>query len=715
MKAQQQFTLSIGGMSCVRCAAAVENALKKVDGVTDVKVSFTDGQAQVLGDLEKVSLKRLKKAVKDAGYIYIEDKETFRRQEQKQLLLQFLFSAVLTLPFAVMMVLMFVAPAAKLTHILHNGWLQFALATPVQFIAGFPFYKAAFSSLKNRSPGMDLLVAMGTTAAWGYSTYALFTKAGHFYFEGAAMVITLILLGRLLESKAREKTSQAVALLLQLQPHTATVWKDGGWVTIEHAAVQVGHRLLVKAGEIVPVDGKVESGTSFTDESMLTGESMPVKKVIGDTVTGGTINGEGVLEITATAVGEQTVLAGIIRLTQAAQNSKAPVQRLADKIAAKFVPTVIGIAMVTLVTWLLCNAPVSKAIENAVAVLVIACPCSLGLATPTALMVGMGKGATMGILLKDAGALENACHLHTVLLDKTGTITKGTPAVTDVWVSDDKEKDRLLQVAAAVETYSEHPLAKAVCESYKGEKPAVSAFYAVTGEGVGGTVDGVSVKIGKRSFAGGVTDQNEQWAFARQGEGKTVVYVSLDGECVGMLAVADPIREQSASAVAELHQMGIRTVMLTGDRLSTAKAIARQAGVIDVVAEVLPTEKAATVRRLREQYGAVGMAGDGVNDAPALAEATVGFAMGNGSDIAMESGDVVLIGGGISALPKAVRLSKATMRKIKQNLFWAFFYNSVGIPLAALGFLSPMLAGAAMAFSSVSVVTNSLLLRNKKI
>jgi len=714
MNEMKKVTIAVGGMSCVRCAAAVEHALGRVDGVSAVTVSFASGKADIVCDAA-VPLKKLHKTIRDAGYSVVEDKETFRRREFRKNLALFLFAAVLSLPFAVMMVLMFAAPDAPLTHLLHNGWLQFALATPVQLIAGFKFYKAAFSSLKNRSPGMDLLVSMGTTAAWGYSTYALLSGGKHFYFEGAAMVITLILLGKLLEARARHKTSEAIALLLQLRPHTATVLRDGGWVTVPAEEVAVGDRLLVKAGETVPTDGVVENGKTYIDESMLTGESMPVAKTTGDTVTGGTVNGDGTLEITASAVGEETVLSGIIRLVEEAQTSKAPVQRLADKIASIFVPTVAGVALLTLVGWLIAGKEVAVAVENAVAVLVIACPCSLGLATPTALMVGMGRGARMGILLKSAAALETACHLDAVLLDKTGTVTEGKPAVTDMHTVADIPERVLLGLAAALETYAEHPLARAVCDGFTDPLPPVENFETVVGNGVSGIIGGRTVKVGKADFVSAAPFADADWADARRGEGKTVIFVAVDGVQMGMLAIADPIHTASAAAVADLKALGVKTVMLTGDREETARAIAAAAGIDEVVAGVLPDGKVAEVRKCRDAGLLVGMAGDGINDAPALAEAAVGFAMGNGTDIAMESGDVVLVGGGIAALPRAIRLSRATMRKIKQNLFWAFFYNVVGIPLAAFGFLSPVIAGAAMALSSVSVVTNSLLLKKSKL
>lgn len=713
MSSPDKMIIEVGGMSCVRCSTAVENALKRVDGVLDATVTFTSGRAEVVIAPGAVTRKKLMKAISSAGYQPIEDRDTYQKRERRQHLLLFLFSAVLSFPFAVMMILMFAAPEAPLTHLLHNGWLQFALATPVQLVAGAHFYKAAFASLRNRSPGMDLLVAMGTTAAWGYSTYVLFSGGSQFYFEGAAMVITLILLGRMLESRAREKTSAAIAMLLKLKPHTVTVFRDGKWVQLDGSAVQPGDRLLIKPGEAVPTDGRVDKGHSFADESLITGESMPVSKNPGDPLTGGTVNGTGSLEMIATAVGEQTVLSGIIRMVEAAQSSKAPVQKLADKIASVFVPSVAVAAVITFVGWLIAGPSVAVAIENAVAVLVIACPCSLGLATPTALMVGMGRGAGMGILLKNAEALENACRLDTVLLDKTGTITEGKPTVTDIRVLGEWEEQRALQLAASLESYSEHPLARAVTESYAGERLPVEDFAALPGQGVSGRVDNSNVKIGTAIFTDAMQADADadEWRQA----GKTVLFLSVDNALAAMLAVADPIRPESAASIGELHRLGLKTVMLTGDRKETAQAIATLSGVDDVIAEVLPDQKAEAVKRYREKGAVVGMAGDGVNDAPALAEATVGFAMGSGSDIAMESGDVVLVGGGIAALPRAIRLSRATMRKIKQNLFWAFFYNTVGIPLAALGFLSPIIAGAAMAFSSVSVVTNSLLLRRSKL
>ncbi len=714
MNQTQKITVLVGGMSCVRCAAAVENALKDVDGVISASVSYTAGKANIVCD-QSVSLKKIHKTIQRAGYTVVEDKETFHRKEMRQNVLLLIFSAVLSLPFAVMMVTMFAAPHTPLNHFLHNGWLQFALATPVQFVAGWRFYKAAFSSLKNRSPGMDLLVATGTTATWGYSTYVLLTSGGHLYFEGAAMVITLVLLGRVLETRARAKTSEAIMLLLQLQPHTATVWRNEQWQAVSIEEVAMGDRLLVKAGETVPTDGVVVTGESHIDESMLTGESMPIAKTVGDTVAGGTVNGEGVLEMRAAAVGDATVLAGIIRMVETAQSSKAPVQRLADKIAAYFVPAVAAIALVTLGGWLLAGAGVETALQNAVSVLVIACPCSLGLATPTALMVGMGRGARMGILLKSAQTLETACRLDTVLLDKTGTVTEGKPKVTDVKTVTDIADTVLIGLAAAVETYAQHPLARAVCDSFTDVLPQAENVETVVGNGVTGVLNGRTVRVGKADFVSDKPFTDANWAEDRRREGKTVVFISVDGMPMGMLAIADPVHPASAPAVADLKALGIQTVMLTGDRRATAEAVAKAAGIDTVVAEVLPDQKADAVMQYRENGKAVGMVGDGINDAPALAAALVGFAMGNGTAVAMETGDVVLVGGSLVALPRAIRLSKATMRKIKQNLFWAFFYNVIGIPLAAFGLLTPVIAGAAMALSSVTVVANSLLLKKSKL
>ncbi len=714
-----EIELQIGGMTCVRCAAAVEHALKGVSGVAGAEVSYANQRARVTLSGEGAERRALEKAVKAAGYVVVEDKAAFRRREIRQMTGLFIVSAILSLPFLLMMVLMFVAPDAHLTHLLHTGWWQLILSAPVQFIIGWRFYKGAVLSLLNRSPNMDVLVSLGTTAAWGYSAYNVFTGGDHLYFESAVLIITLILLGKLLETRARGKTSAAIEMLMNLQPKTATVLRDGREEVISAADIQKDDRVLVHPGESISVDGVVEDGRSAIDESMLTGESMPVEKEPGAEVFGGTVNGTGFLTVRATGVGRDTVLSGIIKLVEEAQSSKAPIQKLADKVAAVFVPAVILIALLTfgLTFWLM--GSVETAITRAVAVLVIACPCSLGLATPTALMVGTGRAATMGVLIKSADALETACKIGVVILDKTGTITEGKPAVTDMEAFGTLDRDALLRLAAAAESRSEHPVARAVTESFKGgvgeELPQPDTFESLTGRGIAAQVEGHDLLIGSRRL---MEERGISFSFSPETweqQGKTVLLIAVDGKAAGAAAVADPVRKSSAPALQDLHELGIRSKMLTGDNRRTAEAIAAQVGVDDVVAEVLPDGKVEAVEQEKQKGSVVAMAGDGINDAPALAAADVGFAMGSGTDIAMESGDVVLVGAGIVPLVSAIKLSRATMRKIRQNLFWAFFYNCIGIPVAALGFLNPIIAGAAMAFSSVSVVTNSMLLKKSRL
>ena len=714
----QNLTLQIGGMTCVRCSGAVEHALRALDGVEKAEVSYAVGKAEITYDDAKVDRKRLEKAVKSAGYRVVEDKNAARRRELRELRILFIISAVFSAPFLVMMVLMFAAPNAAVTHWMHNaGWLQLALATPVQFVVGWRFYKGAVLSLINRSPSMDVLVALGTSAAYGYSLYNVIAGSGHYYFESAAIVITLVLLGKMLETGARGKTSAAIEMLMNLQPKTATVLRDGTEMVIPAAEIVQGDTILVHPGESLSVDGEVIAGRSAVDESMLTGESMPVDKQPGDKVFGGTVNGTGSLTVRADGVGRDTVLSGIIRLVEEAQSSKAPIQKLADKVSAIFVPAVIGAALLTFVLTLVFMRDadgMTEAISRAVAVLVIACPCSLGLATPTALMVGTGRAATMGVLIKSADALETACRIERVLLDKTGTVTMGRPAVTD-FLPVGMQREEALRLAAAVEQLSEHPVARAVVESYDQPIPPAENFASLTGRGVSAQVEGKSVLLGSRRL---MEEQQIPFADDRQSwedEGKTVLYMAVDGHPAAVLAVADPVRDTSAKALQELHELGIRTVMVTGDNRRTAEAVGRAVGIDEVVAEVLPDGKVELVEKYKRDGKIVAMAGDGINDAPALAAADVGFAMGTGTDIAMESGDVVLVGGGLTALVTAVKISRATMRKIRQNLFWAFFYNCIGIPVAAFGLLSPVIAGAAMAFSSVSVVTNSILLKRTKL
>lgn len=707
--------IKVGGMSCVRCSAAVENALRAQKGVVNAIVSYTNGRAEVTFDEDVTDIKTLEKAIKKAGYSVLPDVRTARKREFKQTLLTFVFSAVFSLPFFVMMALMIFAPKSELMHILHNGYLQLALATPVQFVAGFRFYRGAYYSLKNKSPSMDVLVALGTTASYAYSVYSLFANLGVFYFESSAMIITLVLLGKMLEAKAKAKTSESIEKLMDLAPKRATVIRDNVETEIPASQIVIGDIVIVRPGESISADGVVIEGTTSIDESMLTGESMPVSKNIGDKVFGGTVNGRGAIKFRAENVGSDTMLSGIIRLVEEAQSSKAHIQNIADKVSAVFVPTVAVIAIITLVISLFANLSLQEAIDRAVAVLVIACPCSLGLATPTALMVGIGRGASMGILIKNADALEQVCKIKALVLDKTGTLTEGTPRITER-VSINGNINDSMRLSASVEARSEHPLAHVVVSEYEGEIPECVNFESVTGCGVIATVEGKKVAVGKPSWIETLCDcklNDDIKSLAVNG--KTLIVTAIDGIPSLALAVSDPIREDSFESLKRLNGMHIKTVLVTGDNEYTAKTVADAVNIDSVVANALPEDKVNVLKTLRDEYGTVGMVGDGINDAPALTLADVGFAVGNGTDIAMESGDIVLVGGGISSVSDAVSLSRATMRKIKQNLFWAFFYNTIGIPLSAFGLLSPVIAGTAMALSSVSVVTNSLLLKKVKL
>ncbi len=702
--------IKVGGMSCVRCSAAVENALKAVDGVEYAAVSYANGRAEVIFDDERVNLKTLEKSIKKAGYTVLDDVRAAKKREFKVILSTFLFSLFFSLPFFVMMALMFVAPQSSIMHILHNGYLQLICATPIQLVAGFRFYKGAYHSLKNKSPSMDLLVALGTTASYVYSVYSLIIGADVFYFESSAMIITLVLLGKMLEARAKAKTGEAIEKLMDLAPKFALVLRDGREETIPASKIEPNDIVVVRPGESLAADGIVIDGATHIDESMLTGESMPVVKNIGDKVYGGTVNGNGAIKFRAESVGNDTVLSGIIHLVEDAQSSKAHIQNTADKVSAIFVPTVTLVSLVTFLITYFASKSVRHALDSAVAVLVIACPCSLGLATPTALMVGIGRGASMGILIKNADALEHACRIKAIALDKTGTVTEGKPKVTEILSL--SQIDNPLMYAASVENNSEHPLASVIVAEYKGELQECNSFEAVTGNGVKALVNGKNVLVGKPSWV-----ENEcgvkmpQAVYELAEKGHTVTVCAVDGAYALAIGIQDPVREDSASAISKLKSLGIKPVLVTGDNESVAKIVASSVGIDNYVANVLPEGKVDEINNLKREYGVVAMVGDGINDSPALASASVGFAVGNGTDIAMESGDIVLVNGGITAVGDAIALSKATMRKIKQNLFWAFFYNSVGIPLAAFGLLSPVIAGAAMALSSVSVVTNSLLLK----
>lgn len=726
--------LAISGMTCANCAARIEKRLAKEPGVTAVSVNLATDSAAVEYIPGAADLPALIKAIESIGYQARNADESARTDtamdareaEIRAQRNRFAFSAALSLPLLVAMIGHTGHADWPLLHVLNNGWVQLILATPVQFVAGWPFYVDAYHNLKNRSANMSVLVATGTSAAYLYSLVSLF--AGErlgihgFYFETSAILITLIILGKLLEAKAKGRTSEAIKRLMGLAPKTARVIRNGQVLDVPIEEVVVGDHVVVRPGEKIPVDGRVIEGHSTVDESMLTGESLPVEKSVGDEVIGATINKHGTFTFIATKVGRDTALAQIIRVVEEAQGSKAPIQRLADVVSGYFVPAVVGVALLTFFLWIGLTGDFTRALLNMTAVLVIACPCALGLATPTAIMVGTGVGAEQGVLFKGGEHLEKAHSLTAVVLDKTGTITQGKPQLTDVEPAGGFDRATLLALAAAAESRSEHPLAQAIVDGAKAREVTVTMpeeFEAIPGKGVRAKVGGRTVYLGTRKLLqeAGVELQSLEAAMERlEKEGKTAMAVAVDGRPAGVLAVADTVKPHAAGAVAALKARGLKVYMLTGDNARTASAIARQVGIDEdrVIAEVLPEEKAALVAKLKEAGEVVGMVGDGINDAPALAAADLGIAIGTGTDVAIETADVALMSGDLRALVAAVELSEMTMRKIRQNLFWALIYNSLGIPLAALGLLSPILAGAAMALSSVSVVTNSTLLKRFK-
>ncbi|WP_313755814.1 heavy metal translocating P-type ATPase [Tissierella sp.] len=713
-------TLIVEGMTCAACSSRVEKVLNKQEGVVKATVNLSTNKAVVEYPSGVIDEDILVKIIEKAGYkaeVEIErdlDREReLREKEIKSLKTSFIISAMLSLPlFSAMFFHM-----AGIHTILTNGWFQLILATPVQFLIGYRFYKGAYNSLRGGGANMDVLVSMGTSSAYFYSIYNLITGVHEYYFEASAVIITLILLGKTFEAVAKGKTSEAIKKLMGLQPKTARIIKDGVEMDISIEKMEIGDIVVVRPGERIPVDGTVVEGNSAVDESMITGESIPIDKTVDDEVIGATINKFGTFKFRATKIGKDTVLSQIIKLVEDAQGSKAPVQRLADKIAGIFVPVVVVIALITFLGFYFIGGNFNIGLINAVAVLVIACPCALGLATPTAIMVGTGKGAENGILIKSGEHLERAHKMDTIVFDKTGTITKGEPEVTDIISFNDIDRDEILRIAASVEKASEHPLGWSIVK--KGEEELLrlsepEKFMAIPGKGLKATFEGKEVLVGNRKL---MADNNisitngEEILLKLEQEGKTAMLLSLDNRLSGIIAVADKIKETSRDAIEELKNMGLDIYMITGDNERTAKAIAKEVGIINVLAEVLPENKAEVVEEIKSRGKNVGMVGDGINDAPALAAADVGFAIGTGTDVAMEAADITLMRGDLSSIVTAIRLSHRTMRTIKQNLFWAFFYNSIGIPFAALGFLDPMIAGAAMAFSSVSVVTNSLRLK----
>ncbi|WP_449241280.1 heavy metal translocating P-type ATPase [Desulfoscipio gibsoniae] len=735
---QEKLDMSIGGMSCAACAARIEKKLKTLPGVANVAVNLATEKASVVYHPAEVSAADLINAVVLLGYearkvgeVNPDREKDEREKEIKRQLFLFVFAAVFSAPlFAGMLGML--APFEKIfPQILHNSWFQFGFATPVQVIAGYHFYRDAFMALKNRSANMSVLVAMGTSVAYIYSTVVTFWGPSlglhHVYFESSAVLLTLILLGKMLEARAKGKTSEALKKLAGLQAKTARVIRNGNETDVPVEEVVVGDLVVVRPGEKVPVDGIIKEGHSTVDESMLTGESLPVDKKAGDPVTGATLNKLGTFRFEAVRIGRDTALAQIIRFVEEAQGSKAPIQRMADVISGYFVPAVIGIAAATFLVWYFIGDPgnLTRAILNFTAVLVIACPCALGLATPTSIMVGTGKGAEYGILIKGGEHLEQAHRINAVVLDKTGTITHGEPVLTDLIPAPGfaGQEDYLIKLAGAAEQNSEHPIAQAIVKkagSGYQEMGAATSFSAVPGRGIEVIVNGKNVLVGterlmqEKSIT--LPEVFESEIKKLESEGKTVMLMALDGLPAAVLAVADSIKETSAEAVAKMHKMGIEVWMLTGDNMLTAQAIAQSVGIKGdhVLAQVLPEDKARKVSELRARGLVVGMVGDGINDAPALDAADVGFAIGSGTDIAVETADIILVQGDLRSVVDSIALSRATIRNIRQNLFWALAYNTIGIPVAAMGFLSPVVAGTAMAFSSVSVVSNALRIKRFK-
>lgn len=710
-------------MSCAACSARIENKLNRTEGIVSAAVNLAAEKASVDYDDDILSEKDIAKIIEDMGYKFLEDRSESdtekeqREREIKRLRTEFILSAVLSSPL--IMAMIFTLFRVDLAFF-HNEYFQIIVATPVQFLIGFRFYKNAFHALKAKSPNMDVLIAMGTSAAYFFSVYNAFfapAKPGmmkELYFEAAAVIITLVLLGKYLEEVAKGKTSEAIKKLMGLRAKTARVVREGKEIDIPIEDVRIGDVVVVRPGEKLPVDGRIIEGNSSIDESMLTGESVPVEKKAGDTVIGATINRFGTFKFEATKVGKDTVLSQIIKMVEDAQGSKAPIQKIADGVAGVFVPAVLCVAILTFLIWYFAAGNLTAGIVSAVAVLVIACPCALGLATPTAIMVGTGKGAENGILFKSGEHLETAYRLTAVVLDKTGTITKGQPEVTDVVCLGGGDEKETLRMAAIAEKKSEHPLGAAVYEKGSrefGELPGPEEFEAIPGKGVFAKVENKAVYLGTKRLMddNNVNTENAEAAVSElEDDGKTAILMAVDGRIEAVIAVADTVREHSREAIQELQGMGIKVYMITGDNRRTAAAIARQAGIGNVLAEVLPEHKAEEVRKLRDSGEITAMAGDGINDAPALATADIGIAIGTGTDIAIEAADIILMRDDLRSIPAAIRLSRKTMRKIKQNLFWAFIYNIIGIPFAAFGLLNPVIAGGAMAFSSVSVVTNSL-------
>ncbi|MBS7838610.1 heavy metal translocating P-type ATPase [Wohlfahrtiimonas chitiniclastica] len=724
-----QVTFAITGMTCTNCSGRIEKILNKKAGIHHAYVNFASEKAMVAFDPTLISPKEIGTFIENAGFGAIVDLkenhaevEAMHQASLNQLKRELIISALLSAPMVIGMIAMMFNHHAPWVSFVHNPWVQLILTTPIQFFIGARFYKGAYESLVNGSATMDVLVATGTTSAYLLSVYnGFFGNANHLYFEASAVVITLILMGKYLENIAKSKTNSALKKLLDLQPKTALLLIDGQTKEVPIELIKVNDQILIQPGRNIPADGVVIAGQSAIDESMLTGESLPVDKVIGSALYSGTINRTGTLTAQVTKPSGDSTLARIIALVEAAQGSRAPIQKLADRISAIFVPVVVTIALIALlITWLI-TKDISTAIIHAVSVLVIACPCALGLATPTAIMVGTGVGARHGILIKNGEALETAAHVNAVVLDKTGTLTEGKPVV--ISFKDFTSDGSALQILAALEALSEHPLATAMVNYAKaqGIDPVnVSAFESLTGFGLTGIIDGTRYYVGaKRLMTQQRIDVSEHIdaITALEHQGKTVMMLSSETTLLAIIAVADALKATTPDAIARLQSRGIAVYMMTGDNARTARYIGAKIQLDDahIFAEVLPEDKANYVKKLQDQGLSVAMIGDGMNDAPALAQADIGIAMGTGTDIAMESADITIMNGDLTNIDRTLQLSQATMHKIRQNLFWAFLYNTIGIPFAAFGLLTPIIAGAAMAMSSVCVLTNSLLLNRKKL
>jgi Cu+-exporting ATPase len=731
---KQKAEFDITGMTCAACATRIEKGLNKMEGIAIANVNLALEKATLEFNPSEVTISDIIAKVEKLGYgahQKLDNKEQVDHREKhiKDQQRKFTISAILSLPLLWTMVGHFSFTSfLYVPDILMNPWIQLILATPVQFIIGKQFYVGAYKALRNGSANMDVLVVMGTSAAYFYSLYQAIVTAGthhgpHLYFETSAVLITLILLGKLFEARAKGRSSEAIKKLMGLQAKTAIVERDGVEKEVPLEEVVISDTILVKPGEKIPVDGEVVEGTTAVDESMLTGESLPVDKKAGDALYGSTINKNGFIKMTATKVGRDTALAQIIKVVEDAQGSKAPIQRMADQISGIFVPIVVGVAILTFLVWIIWVQPgeFTPALEVLIAILVIACPCALGLATPTSIMAGSGRAAEFGILFKGGEHLEQTQSIDTVVVDKTGTVTHGKPVLTDVLLADGQYEDKFLSMIGAAEKQSEHPLAEAIVQGIqeKGiELGDVQFFEAIPGYGVQATVSGQGVVIGTRKLMQqyGIDIHSVLPAMEElERNGKTAMLAGINGQYAGVVAVADTIKDTSREAVRRLQEMGIKVIMMTGDNERTAQAIAKEVGVDAVIAEVLPEGKAEEVKKLQQQGKKVAMVGDGINDAPALATADIGMAIGTGTDVAMEAADITLIRGDLNSIADAILMSRKTMRNIKQNLFWAFAYNTIGIPIAAIGLLAPWVAGAAMAFSSVSVVLNALRLQRVKL